>query len=86
MGNLIYLVICHGIPDQRPLANGDIINIDVSCYYNGFHGDANATYLVGDVDEVGQKLVKVTRECLDLAIAAGKEEECKDIRKTDILL
>lgn len=58
----------------------------MSCYYNGFHGDANATYLVGDVDEAGQKLVKVTRECLDLAIAAGKKKSVRDIRKTDILL
>ncbi|KAI9321744.1 peptidase M24, structural domain-containing protein [Dichotomocladium elegans] len=66
-------VICHGIPDQRPLEDGDIINIDISCYYKGFHGDMNATYLVGDnASEVARKLVKTTRECLDLAIAAVK--------------
>ncbi|KAI8075936.1 peptidase M24, structural domain-containing protein [Gilbertella persicaria] len=65
-------VICHGIPDQRALIDGDIINIDISCYYNGFHGDTNATYLVGNVDETGQKLVNVTRECLEKSIAAVK--------------
>ena len=52
--------------------DGDIINIDISCFYNGFHGDTNATYFVGNVDEVGQKLVNVTRECLEKSIAAGK--------------
>ncbi|KAI8340258.1 peptidase M24, structural domain-containing protein [Chlamydoabsidia padenii] len=65
-------VICHGVPDQRPLEDGDILNLDVSCYYKGFHGDCNATYLVGNVDEVGKKLVQTTKECLDLAIAAVK--------------
>nr|AME15507.1 methionine aminopeptidase 1 [Actinomucor elegans] len=65
-------VICHGIPDQRPLADGDILNIDISCFYQGFHGDTNGTYLVGNVDEAGQKLVNVTRECLEKAIAAVK--------------
>lgn len=64
-------VICHGVPDQRPLEDGDILNLDVSCYYKGFHGDCNATYLVGNVDDAGKKLVQVTKECLDLAIAAG---------------
>ncbi|KAG2231778.1 hypothetical protein INT48_004057 [Thamnidium elegans] len=65
-------VICHGIPDQRPLVDGDIINIDISCFYKGFHGDSNATFCVGNVDEAGKKLIEVTRECLDKAIAAVK--------------
>jgi hypothetical protein len=69
---LFFIVICHGIPDQRPLVDGDIINIDISCFYNGFHGDANATFCVGNVDEAGKKLIDVTRECLDKAIAAGR--------------
>ncbi|MFQ5558005.1 MAG: M24 family metallopeptidase, partial [Acidimicrobiales bacterium] len=43
-------VICHGIPDSRPLADGDIVNIDVTCYKHGVHGDTSATFLVGDVD------------------------------------
>ena len=70
--DLSHLVICHGIPDQRPLQDGDILNIDISCYYNGFHGDCNATYLIGNVDDRGRKLVDVTRECLDKAIAMAK--------------
>ncbi|KAI9593205.1 peptidase M24, structural domain-containing protein [Syncephalis fuscata] len=65
-------VICHGIPDGRPLQDGDILNIDVSIYYNGFHADLNETYLVGDVDEKGKKLVQNARECLEKAIAIVK--------------
>jgi methionyl aminopeptidase len=63
-------VICHGIPDDRPLADGDIVNIDVTAYIGGVHGDCNATFLVGDVDEESRRLVAVTRECRDLGIAA----------------
>lgn len=65
-------VICHGIPDTRPLRNGEIVNIDVSVYYDGFHTDLNETFLVGDVDEAGRKLVQNARECLEKAI-----EMCK---------
>ncbi|SAM01724.1 hypothetical protein [Absidia glauca] len=65
-------VICHGIPDQRPLKDGDIVNLDVSCYFEGFHGDLNETYLVGNVDAKGQLLVKTARECLEKAIALVK--------------
>ncbi|KAI9312687.1 peptidase M24, structural domain-containing protein [Dichotomocladium elegans] len=65
-------VICHGIPDQYVLKEGDIINLDVTCYYNGFHGDLNETYLVGKVDEAGKKLVQTARECLEKAIALVK--------------
>lgn len=63
-------VICHGIPDSRPLADGDIVNIDVTLYREGVHGDTSVTYLVGDVDAESRKLVQVTLESLDLAIAA----------------
>ncbi|HLI01198.1 MAG TPA: type I methionyl aminopeptidase [Acidimicrobiales bacterium] len=63
-------VICHGIPDDRPLAEGDIVNIDVTAYLDGVHGDCSATFLVGDVDEASRRLVEVTRECRDLGIAA----------------
>lgn len=66
-------VICHGIPDQRELQDGDIINIDISCFYKGFHGDANETYIVGNASPVACKLVQCTRECLEKAIAAGKK-------------
>lgn len=60
-------VICHGIPDQRPLADGDIINIDVTVYHRGFHGDVNETLLVGNVDQNAVTLVRTTWECLQLA-------------------
>ncbi|NP_001405451.1 methionine aminopeptidase 1D, mitochondrial isoform 2 precursor [Mus musculus] len=63
-------VLCHGIPDSRPLQDGDIINIDVTVYYNGYHGDTSETFLVGNVDESGKKLVEVARRCRDEAIAA----------------
>ena len=62
-------VICHGIPDDRPLADGDICNLDVTIYLDGVHGDTNATFLVGDVDDESRRLVDVTRECLERAIA-----------------
>jgi methionyl aminopeptidase len=57
-------VICHGIPDDRELVDGDIVNCDVTIYLNGVHGDCSATFLVGEVDEVGKKLVEVTYESL----------------------
>ena len=65
-------VICHGIPDQRKLEEGDIINLDVSLYYKGFHGDLNETYPVGKISEESQKLIRTTRRCLDAAIAMCK--------------
>lgn len=63
-------VICHGIPDSRPLQDGDILNIDVTIYLNGVHGDHSVMFEVGNVDEASHRLVTVTKECLDLAIAA----------------
>ncbi|KAJ7920576.1 peptidase M24, structural domain-containing protein [Mycena leptocephala] len=61
-------VICHGIPDQRKLREGDIINLgDI-----GFHGDLNGTYPVGQIDEESAKLIRTTRECLDKAIGICK--------------
>ncbi|XP_014668869.1 PREDICTED: methionine aminopeptidase 1-like, partial [Priapulus caudatus] len=65
-------VICHGIPDKRPLTDGDIVNIDVTVYHRGFHGDLNETLLVGNVDDVTKKLVGVTWDCLDYAMQAVK--------------
>ena len=44
-------VICHGIPDSTVLRDGDIVNIDITAFIDGVHGDTNATFLVGDVDE-----------------------------------
>jgi methionyl aminopeptidase len=63
-------VICHGIPDSRPLEDGDIVNLDITVYLDGMHGDCSATFLVGAVDDAGRRLVQVARECLDLGIAA----------------
>lgn len=65
-------VICHGIPDKRALKDGDIVNLDVTLYYNGYHGDLNETYLIGNVDEAGQRVVRTARECLEKAIAMVK--------------
>ncbi len=63
-------VICHGIPDARPLEGGDIVNLDVTVFLDGMHGDCSATFLVGDVDAGGRKLVEVARECLERGIGA----------------
>jgi methionyl aminopeptidase len=63
-------VICHGIPDSRELQDGDIVNIDVTCYVGGVHGDTNATFFVGDVDPASRHLVQVTEECTWYGIEA----------------
>src|SRR3954469_4430966 len=65
-------VICHGIPDDRPLENGDIVNVDITAYLDGVHGDTNATFLVGDVDEESRLLVERTLEALNRGIKAVK--------------
>ncbi|XP_013411150.1 methionine aminopeptidase 1-like [Lingula anatina] len=65
-------VICHGIPDMRPLENGDICNVDVTVYHRGYHGDLNETLFVGEVEESSKKLVKVTWECLQKAMQLVK--------------
>ncbi|HEX5289599.1 MAG TPA: type I methionyl aminopeptidase [Streptosporangiaceae bacterium] len=63
-------VICHGIPDDTVIAGGDIVNIDITAYIGGVHGDTNATFLAGDVDEESRLLVERTREALMRAIRA----------------
>lgn len=63
-------VICHGIPDDRPLVLGDIVNIDVTAYIDGFHGDTSATIFVGNVDESTAALVRTTQEALHVGIGA----------------
>jgi len=68
-------VICHGIPDDRPLEDGDIVNIDVTAYIDGMHGDTSATFLVGDVDEPTRALVETTREAMLVGIAAVRPGE-----------
>ncbi len=59
-------VICHGIPDSRPLQYGDIINIDVTCYLDGYHGDCSEMFVVGGkeaLDDDGRKLLQTTYDC-----------------------
>ncbi|KAG1666784.1 hypothetical protein FOA52_004620 [Chlamydomonas sp. UWO 241] len=63
-------VICHGIPDARELVNGDILNIDITAYLGGYHGDLNETVTVGDVDDEGKRLVKCAHDCLMTALEA----------------
>ncbi|WP_043150306.1 type I methionyl aminopeptidase [Propionibacterium acidifaciens] len=65
-------VICHGIPDKRPLEDGDIIKLDVTAYAEGVHGDNCATFYVGEVDEQSRKLSEVTRASMYRAIKACK--------------
>lgn len=69
-------VICHGIPDSTVVEDGDIVNIDITAYIGGVHGDTNATFLAGDVDEESRLLVERTREALARgikAVAPGRE-------------
>jgi methionyl aminopeptidase len=63
-------IICHGIPDDLEIQDGDIVNIDVTAYLDGFHGDSNQTFKVGNVSEEVSLLVDRTKESLDRAIAA----------------
>ncbi|MGA1594390.1 MAG: type I methionyl aminopeptidase [Ilumatobacteraceae bacterium] len=63
-------VICHGIPDSRVIRDGDIMNLDVTGFIGGVHGDTNATFLIGEVSEENRRLVRVTEECMWLGIEA----------------
>ncbi|MDQ3787233.1 MAG: type I methionyl aminopeptidase [Actinomycetota bacterium] len=65
-------VICHGIPDTTRIEDGDIVNIDVTAYIGGVHGDTNATFLAGDVSEEARLLVERTQEATMRAIKAVK--------------
>jgi methionyl aminopeptidase len=63
-------VICHGIPDDTVLEDGDIVNIDITAYKNGFHGDSNQTFIVGTASQEVTLLVERTREALNRGIKA----------------
>ncbi|MGA0842297.1 MAG: type I methionyl aminopeptidase [Candidatus Nanopelagicales bacterium] len=63
-------VICHGIPDSTICQEGDIINLDITVFLNGVHGDTNATFPVGEIDQASQDLIDRTQESLNRAIAA----------------
>lgn len=62
-------VICHGIPGDRALVEGDILNVDVTCILEGYYGDASRMFLIGEVTPEARRLVQVTRKCLELGIA-----------------
>ena len=64
--------ICHGIPDDYVLQDGDIINVDVSTIYNGYFSDASRMYMIGEVSEEAKRLVEVTKECMMKGIESVK--------------
>ena len=63
-------VVCHGIPDNKPLKDGDIVNIDVTYILDGWHGDSSRMYPVGTIKRAAERLLEVTHECLMRGIAA----------------
>ena len=63
-------VICHGIPDSRALLHGDVVSIDVTSYFRGFHGDSCRTFIAGATDVAGTALVEAARECLHAGLRA----------------
>ena len=65
-------VICHGIPGQRVLNDGDIVNIDVTSILNGYYADANKTFFVGTPDADATQIVSIARDCLRLAMSVIK--------------
>jgi methionyl aminopeptidase len=66
-------VVCHGIPGPRVLANGDIINVDVTTKFEGFFGDTSATFYIGEVSAEARHVTEVSRRSLELAIAEVRE-------------
>jgi len=60
-------VICHGIPDSRPIEDGDIVNLDISIYHQGYHSDLNETFFVGECDEESHRLVRTAYSALQAA-------------------
>lgn len=64
-------VVCHGIPDSRPLEDGDLVNIDITAYVGGVHGDTNATFFAGEPDEESRLLVERTHEAMMRGIRAA---------------
>lgn len=65
-------VVCHGIPDEKPLREGDVVNIDVTLILDGWHGDASRMFAVGEIPRRAQRLIDVTYESLVRGIAAVK--------------
>ncbi|MFO0680937.1 MAG: type I methionyl aminopeptidase [Sandaracinus sp.] len=65
-------VVCHGIPGKRKLEDGDIVNVDVTTYFKGYHGDTSVTYYVGTPSEDAKRVVETARQSLERGIAAVK--------------
>ena len=65
-------VVCHGIPNDKPLREGDILNIDVTVIKEGYHGDTSRMFKIGEVAPYAERLIKVTQECLYLGIELVK--------------
>ncbi len=65
-------VVCHGIPNEKPLRDGDVVNIDVTYVLDGWHGDSSRMYPVGEVKRAAERLLEITHDCLMLGIAAVK--------------
>ena len=65
-------VVCHGIPDERPLKEGDIVNIDLTLIVDGWYGDSSRMYPVGEIARKAERLIEVTYESLEAGLAAAK--------------
>lgn len=65
-------VICHGLPDDTVLKDGDIVNLDVTCLLNGFHGDTSRTFYVGDVSDAAKDITVSAKEAMDKGIEQVK--------------
>ena len=66
-------VVCHGIPDENEiLEEGDIINVDVSTILNGYYSDASRMFTIGEIDERAERIVSVTKECVELGLKEAK--------------
>ena len=65
-------VVCHGIPDERPLREGDIVNIDITLIVDGWYGDSSRMYPVGEISRKSERLIEVTYESLEAGLAAAK--------------
>jgi methionyl aminopeptidase len=62
-------VVCHGIPSERALREGDIVNVDITHIFAGFHGDTSATFYVGEPSSEAKRVTEIARRCLELGIA-----------------
>ena len=67
-------IVCHGIPDSRRLQDGDIVNVDITAFIEGVHGDTSCTYLVGDVDQASADLVEHTRAAMHAGISVVRPD------------